>query len=295
MVCLRVLIFALPTLICVEGRLGSPASQENETVDMAAQALPAGAVSNTTFTENSAAALGASSGTGGKRWFAEIAKAANCRAGAPLANVQHFDGGASAALVGEAGSTCVVAFAGTVNWGQAFQDLKSLHMVPLPGCSGCLVGSGFLQGYDSVKGQVKNALHARGCRDVAVTGHSLGGAEALIAMVDLSRDGYHLVDTYIFGNPLVGNGAFLGARAQAMPGAQLFRVVHGDDPIPKFGPPGASHAGTEIHENGHNVLTDHLYYAGIDMAPCKKDKIAEAIQQVVTGQVGATIIQQFLR
>merc|ERR1712232_1114785 len=138
------------------------------------------------------------------------------------------------------------------------------------GCSGCRGGAGFVSGYESVAGQIKSALHSLGCHTVAVTGHSLGAAKAILAVYQLAKDGYAITTSYVFGEPRVGNGAFQGAFHNAVH-ARVFRVVHGQDPIVKLGAPGSSAVGTEIYQPGNSVLTDHLHYSGVHMTPCMPD------------------------
>jgi len=213
---------------------------------------------------------GGGSGGGGARWYAEICRAINCGGGAPgVRGARWFYTGASAALVGRIGGKCLVAFRGTANWGGVLQDIMSLRLVPLPGCPGCMVGDGILAGYNSLAGRIKGALRAQGCSQVSVTGHSLGAAEAVVAVYDLSRSGFHITTSYTFGQPRVGNAAFHHAFAAALRGASFYRVVHGFDPIVQVGPLGSTtHEGTRIYEAGVNVFTDHLHYAGVYMTPC---------------------------
>lgn len=203
----------------------------------------------------------------GQRFYAEVCAALNCHRRLPLSNVHNF----GEAAVGKSGGTCVVAFRGTANLPDVIQDTSSYHLVPF-GCSGCRVGAGFVSGYESVAGQIKGALHSLGCHSVAVTGHSLGAAKAILGMYELAKSGFHIDTSYVFGEPRMANGAFHGSFHSVVH-APVFRVVHGKDPIVALGGPGASAVGSEIYEAGNSPLTDHLHYAGVSMTTCMPDGV----------------------
>lgn len=203
----------------------------------------------------------------GQRFYAEVCAALNCHRRLPLSNVHNF----GEAAVGKSGGTCVVAFRGTANLPDVIQDTSSYHLVPF-GCSGCRVGAGFVSGYESVAGQIKGALHSLGCHSVAVTGHSLGAAKAILGMYELAKSGFHMHTSYVFGEPRMANGAFHGSFHSVVH-APVFRVVHGKDPIVALGGPGASAVGKEIYEAGNSPLTDHLHYAGVSMTTCMPDGV----------------------
>jgi len=212
-------------------------------------------------------ASGAAQGSG-QHFYAEVCAAMNCRRSLPLSHVHKFG---DEAAVGKSGDTCIVAFRGTANLAGAMLDVGSAILAPF-GCSGCQVGAGFKSGYESVAGQIKGALHSLGCHSVAVTGHSLGAAKAILAMYDLATSGFHIDTSYVFGEPRMANGAFQGSFHSVVHAA-VFRVVHGKDPIPNQGGVGALNVGTEIYEAGDSFLTDHLHYSGVDMTACMPDGV----------------------
>jgi len=199
----------------------------------------------------------------GKHFYAQVCAAMNCHRGLPLSHVRNFGG----AAVGKAGGKCVVAFRGTTNIAGVMQDVGSFALVPFDHCPGCRVGAGFKSGYNAVAGQIKGALRSSGCHSVAVTGHSLGAAKAILCMYDLAKSGFHITTSYVFGEPRVGNGAFV-ASFHSVVHAAVFHVAHGQDPIVRLGGPGAQHVGSEIYEPGNSRSTDHLHYAGVDMTRC---------------------------
>lgn len=199
---------------------------------------------------------------GGQHFYAQVCAALNCHRGLPLSHAHYF----GEAAVGKSGGLCVVAFRGTANMAGVLEDVTSGALVPF-GCHGCKVGAGFKSGYYAVAGRIKGALHSLGCHSVAVTGHSLGAAKAVLCMYDLAKSGFHVTTSYVYGEPRVGNSAFQ-ASFQAVVHASVFHVVHGRDPIVALGAPGAHHVGREIYEAGNSRLTDHLHYAGVDMTRC---------------------------
>merc|ERR1712228_735641 len=100
---------------------------------------------------------------------------------------------------------------------------------------------------------IKGNLSAIGCQkggSMTVSGHSLGAAEAAIAMYDLRSEGYRINQTYTFGQPRVGDAAFVSAFESAFGKSLLYRLTHYHDPIPhlpeaKSG--GFEHMSTEVY------------------------------------------------
>lgn len=96
---------------------------------------------------------------------------------------------------------------------------------------GAKTHTGFLQAYKRVGGEVREAcgkVGEDGYR-LYVTGHSLGGALAMIATRDLAAD--HLAACYTFGSPKVGNEEF--GHAIKPP---IYRVVNAADVVARIPP-----------------------------------------------------------
>jgi len=70
-------------------------------------------------------------------------------------------------------------------------------------------------------------------RPLWITGHSLGGALAVLAAWLCTRKFQSVHQVYTFGAPMVGNAAASQAINQALPN-KIFRYVNGPDPIPKL-------------------------------------------------------------
>ena len=109
----------------------------------------------------------------------------------------------------------MVAFRGTngadlENW---ITNIKAASS-PYPGVVNAEVHTGFQQAYNDVKAQVNNAVKnlmaVHTTAKVFVTGHSLGGALATFAGVDVKEQTgtTNAVSMYTFGSPRTGNQAF---------------------------------------------------------------------------------------
>lgn len=70
-------------------------------------------------------------------------------------------------------------------------------------------------------------------RPLWVTGHSLGGAIALLAAWRMERQFLKVHQVYTFGAPMIGNPAAAEAFQKHFPG-RIFRYVDTRDPVPKL-------------------------------------------------------------
>lgn len=113
-----------------------------------------------------------------------------------------------------ADGSVVVAFRGTRSTTITGWLLNiNLTPMPIPGCAGCRVHSGFFGGWLALRGQVLaslSALNASKAPAITITGHSLGAALANIAALDLMTNYNYtnLATLYNFGQPRVGNAAY---------------------------------------------------------------------------------------
>ena len=143
----------------------------------------------------------------------------------------------------------IAAFRGTVdikNW-LANIDFKQ---VAYSKCGGCMVHDGFYNAYAEVsaivKGQVQLILNKYRTAAVYVTGHSLGGALATIAALDIKTTFGKVDQFYSYGEPRVGNGAFAAYFEAQMP---VYRVIHYADIVPHVPPLGLNnytHGGQQL-------------------------------------------------
>eukprot|EP00450_Noctiluca_scintillans_P014162 CAMPEP_0194482258 /NCGR_PEP_ID=MMETSP0253-20130528/4292_1 /TAXON_ID=2966 /ORGANISM="Noctiluca scintillans" /LENGTH=446 /DNA_ID=CAMNT_0039321787 /DNA_START=39 /DNA_END=1379 /DNA_ORIENTATION=+ len=114
---------------------------------------------------------------------------------------------------------CVLSFRGTdniANWKRNFQICNQSVLEAWPDaspCVGCGVHKGFYKIYDGLyhgEGGIYATLVKLGCgpgsgRQVFVTGHSLGGGIAPLAMFDLKNKGFDIGLSYTFNAPRSGN------------------------------------------------------------------------------------------
>lgn len=110
------------------------------------------------------------------------------------------------------------------------------------------VHRGFLHAFQLVKDDLYSAIQR--LRDKAhpqslwCTGHSLGGALALVASAQLLADGHKVNGLYTFGQPRVGNETFVNECGRRLTG-QYFRFVNNNDTVTRVAPRalGYAHAG----------------------------------------------------
>jgi hypothetical protein len=102
------------------------------------------------------------------------------------------------------------------------------------------VGARFHQGFVKAIGDVWEPLleaieaeRAKSDRPIWLTGHSLGGALALLAAWLLRRKFISVHQVYTFGGLMIGNDAVVQAFAREFPD-KIFRYVNSPDPVPKL-------------------------------------------------------------
>ncbi len=123
----------------------------------------------------------------------------------------------------------VLAFRGTEanNWKDVKTDLRARFY---KGEHGVKVHAGFRNAYRQVSQQVQEAVdNLPADYSLYITGHSLGGALAVIATKELERDS--LAACYTFGSPRVGDEEFGEAIR-----APIYRVVNAADGVPRVPP-----------------------------------------------------------
>jgi len=152
----------------------------------------------------------------------------------------------------------IIAFAGTADLKDVLRDAKFTFKARFPWHlkTGARVHRGFLDGYLA---EQKNIwLRAQDATEIYLTGHSLGGAEAMCCALDLHRGGFPVAGVHVFGCPRVGNGEW-----RDLYNANLhditFRWEAQGDPVP-FSPPLAfnyRHAGRGAYlKNDGRVIVE---------------------------------------
>ena len=158
--------------------------------------------------------------------------------------------------------TAIVALRGTEYWQDWVSDLD-IPLVPdrsVP--SAGMVHMGFQLVYEHIRDSILALLgqECMGATKIYVTGHSLGGALAVLCGMDLvSNSPVKVVpELHTFAGPRVGDSRFAGSFAGKVP--VCFRVVNFMDVVPQVPlPPAFEHVGTEILVHGGFKPLDPVY------------------------------------
>ncbi|EAS04944.1 lipase family protein (macronuclear) [Tetrahymena thermophila SB210] len=174
---------------------------------------------------------------------------------------------AAQGYIGYHNNYIVIAFRGTQlnkNWLNNFDFIK----VDYPKCQKCTIHRGFFRTFTDLSDQLFKNLQEMLIKypnsQIIITGHSLGGAVATIAAVEiqdylLQQNKNDLIsEFYTFGQPRVGNQEFVDYFNSIFPFA--LRIVNNKDivvrlPMRIFG---YSHIGTEIwfdQENNYTICS----------------------------------------
>ncbi|ORC84096.1 lipase, partial [Trypanosoma theileri] len=112
----------------------------------------------------------------------------------------------------------VISFRGSQNIPNWISDLDFKQITyPNATCEGCSVHRGFYHSFLSLRNEMWEELQRLVAeyprRPVLITGHSLGGAMAVLAAADFAAQAYAIgagpqFELYTFGAPRVGNEAF---------------------------------------------------------------------------------------
>jgi pimeloyl-ACP methyl ester carboxylesterase len=147
----------------------------------------------------------------------------------------------------------IVAFRGSKAAQDFIQDGKVLRaeLMWSQNDSPAEVHEGFLEDFEAVNVQVvaavKSLLATESAATIYVTGHSLGGALAILCALEFSRQKLPVASVITFGCPRVGNSVWRDLYNAAL-GDRSFRVVNQNDIVPRL--PGAllgyRHCGQEI-------------------------------------------------
>lgn len=107
------------------------------------------------------------------------------------------------------------------------------------------IHSGFYQAYLALQPQIEKLLGQRKSKHLWITGHSLGGALALVCAYDLTKAGRYNVDGVItFGQPMIARQDLASHIDQVLIG-RLARFVNDEDMVPRV-PPGYAPCGSLI-------------------------------------------------
>jgi len=187
-----------------------------------------------------------------------------------------------------------VVFRGTESLRDALIDVNTLmNRYPESGKSFFLfkpkVHAGFLKAYLSVKqlllNRVGEMVYSDGKNRVYVTGHSLGGALALLATLDIIEI-LKIQDVYMmnFGGPKVGNKWYVRRYNKKVKNS--FRVVNDEDVVPILPIGGYKHVKHLVFINNQGeVLID----------PKSEEMIVENLDNILSLLTGEAIKDHFSR
>ncbi|KAJ5582753.1 hypothetical protein N7535_001373 [Penicillium sp. DV-2018c] len=185
----------------------------------------------------------------------------------------------------------IIAFRGTYSITNSIIDLSAIPQayVPYPGnedederdedtenlstphCKNCTVHAGFLSSWlntrETILPHVAAALEKYPDYEITLVGHSLGGAVAALAGLEMHLKGWNLLVT-TFGEPMVGNEAFVkfldeqfGLDAVTQDKGRFRRVTHVDDPVPLL----------PLREWGYAAHAGEIYISKSGLPPSRED------------------------
>ena len=161
--------------------------------------------------------------------------------------VERFSSGPTAGAVLSSGDVTVVAFRGSDD---RYDWLANLNALTTPSPHG-EVHRGFDGLYGPIRKDVRRAVRAADARHLWVTGHSLGGALAVLCAVDLLDEGYELDGVVTFGQPMVGREELAGHLDRVLD-RRFVRFMNGSDLVPRV-PPHFTHGGSLVWFTGGTI------------------------------------------
>jgi triacylglycerol lipase len=160
----------------------------------------------------------------------------------------------------DAMKTALVAFRGTQTIWEWIDDLEAVPVDYLPVAGSGHVHMGFQLVYEHVRQSVRQLL-TRGCggaQRILVTGHSLGGAIAILSGFEIAKAIGVVPEVYTLAGPRTGAPDFAGNFSRLIP--ICYRVVNFMDVVPQVPlPPVYEHVGQEILVHGGFKPLDVTY------------------------------------
>lgn len=149
----------------------------------------------------------------------------------------------------------IVAFRGT----ETINDWKTDADVDLVDGPGGLVHEGFYTALSYVWQELLEQINKRKNLPIWFTGHSLGGALAVLAVAKLKLEhdmGFTINGLYTFGQPKVGNGDF-ARNCDFIFYNQMYRFVNNNDVVARLPPGKYTHSGRLMYfDSKGDLLSD---------------------------------------
>lgn len=160
----------------------------------------------------------------------------------------------------DAAKTALIAFRGTQTIWDWVSDLDAVPVDYVPVAGSGHVHMGFQLVYEHVRQSARQLLAAgcTGAQRVLVTGHSLGGAVAILSGFELAKTGSVIPELYTLAGPRTGAPDFAGKFNMSIP--VCYRVVNFMDVVPQVPlPPVYEHVGQEVLVHGGFRPVDPTY------------------------------------
>ena len=136
------------------------------------------------------------------------------------------------------GYDLIISFRGTQQLRDWLTDFNAFHMVFPYGNldTKIMVHRGFMIAYLTVRQKIHDLIKSYGkaIGKITCTGHSLGGALAMLCAVDMQYNFRYPVQCYCSGNPMVGNKYFAESYNRRVP--NTIRTYMRKDPVPYLPP-----------------------------------------------------------
>lgn len=126
------------------------------------------------------------------------------------------------------GSDAILAFRGTQSGGSILQDLKVIQRRTPEG----RLHAGFADGYTDIHDSIVSRLCRFSAKRIWLTGHSLGGALAVVGANRLEEAGFDVAGVVTFGQPMVAMPDLARVLARRFRGRYV-AFVNGSDPVPR--------------------------------------------------------------
>jgi len=200
-----------------------------------------------------------------------------------------------------AGSEAILAFRGTQSRGSILQDLKVIDRQTPDG----RLHAGFADGYADIHDGIVSRLRRDGAARVWLTGHSLGGALAVVGAMRLAEAGIAVAGVVTFGQPMVVR-ADLARVLHARLHDRYVAFVNANDPVPRLVIPFVHFGRRVLHDAGSFTRFDLAprSYAAVPpgsasraigddpLEPMDRDDLAALIGQIEAEAAGNTLDAQ---
>lgn len=196
-------------------------------------------------------------------------------------DVKTFESDDTQAFFADKGQIAVVSYRGTESFGDWITNIQLITEERDYGD----VHGGFFDAFKEVDREVRAAIDGGGYSHLYVTGHSLGGALATIALIEYAGMGIQNKVGYTYGQPRTGKSNFRRSFDEAH-AANFYRVFNKKDIVPRV-PPGFRHVGTAKRLTEDGGLESVGLEAADDAAPEITEKEFSVLQDGIESLVAA--------